>query len=200
MSAAAAASAIPAAGQSGPRSSSRGVDLAERLLALWHAKRSAELVRISSCGDMVSGFPGRAPSTRWSAVFMIFFVPDMERQGSRTGAWSPGGRLALTTWEAACSRQDPPAWWAAVRQVRSTIPAVSPWERICDPRGAAAAVDRERHRRSEIVAEDQYDRPCDPMIGGLSCSALRLSLDGRPDERGSHRACAPPISNRSADA
>jgi len=152
------ASAIPAARKVGPKGRVIGVDLADRLLGLAHAKAAGQKLQNVEFrrGDMeeLDFRPGDFDAV--VCVFAIFFVPDMAKQVRKL--WQlvrPGGQLALTTWGPRMFEPGSAAWWAAVTQFRPDLqPTVSPWERITTPDAVRQLLVDAGIRDGEVVAEE----------------------------------------------
>ncbi len=130
------ASAIPAAESVGEEGSVLGIDLAENLLTLAHAKARAKgLANIQfRVGDMLDPRIPESPFDAIICVFGIFFVPDM--QAAARALWAnvkSGGKLAITTWGPRFFEPATSAFWNSIREVRPDLyKGFNPWDRISD--------------------------------------------------------------------
>jgi ubiquinone/menaquinone biosynthesis C-methylase UbiE len=130
------ASAIPAAEAVGPQGFVLGVDLAENLLALAHAKaKERGLANIEfRVGDMLDLQLPAAGFDAVVCVFGIFFVPDM--QAALRELWRhvrPGGQLAITTWGPRFFEPVNTILWNAVHATRPDLyKGFNPWDRISE--------------------------------------------------------------------
>jgi ubiquinone/menaquinone biosynthesis C-methylase UbiE len=117
------ASAIPAARVVGS-GSVLGVDLAERLLELARAKAARLGLRNIrfECGDMMALNQPNESFDAMICVFGIFFVPDMV--AAVREIWrlvKPGGRLAISTWNAGLFEPANSVFWGAIEKVRPDL-------------------------------------------------------------------------------
>ena len=132
------ASAIPAAIAAGPTGHVTGVDVAEKLLELAHAK--AKQHRLTNTTFELSDMTELDhPDQSFDAVisvFSVFFVEDMERLVS--SLWRllrPGGRLAVTVWAPDPFQPCAKIFGEEVSRKRPDISLpTAPWERLTDPR------------------------------------------------------------------
>ena len=131
------ASAIPAAKTVGPEGRVTGIDLAERLLVLAHAKAAAHGLGNATfeLGDMEALRFDDASFDAVVCVFGVFFVSDIAgalREMFRVV--EPGGVLAVTTWGPRVLQPGSRAFWDAVLAVRPDLhQPTPPWERISTP-------------------------------------------------------------------
>lgn len=130
------ASAIPAAEIVGADGAVVGVDLAENLLELAHAKaqqRGLTNIQFRSGDLMYLPFEDGSFDTA-VCVFGIFFVPDMEAALREIGrVVRNGGRVAITTWGPRFFEPGSTAFWDSIRDVRPDLyNGFNPWDRISE--------------------------------------------------------------------
>lgn len=132
------ASALPAAKAVGPTGRVIGVDIAEHLLSLAHAKAEMRGLRNIDLrmADMAAlDFPADHLDAVIS-VFSIFFGSDMKAQVAEL--WrvvKPGGVLAITTWGDGFCEPAAGYFWESIADVRpDLVRTFNPWDAITTPK------------------------------------------------------------------
>ncbi len=152
------ASAIPAAGNVGPKGKVIAVDLADRLLEIARHKaatRNLENIEFRH-GDMENLGYLDQHFDAVMCVFAIFFVPDVAKQIREL--WRMvrrNGQLAITTWGPRVWEPGSTGWWAAVKELRPDLHAAfNPWDRIADPAALRQLFTEAGIAEAAIVPED----------------------------------------------